>query len=306
MSKFAVELIKCDSIQEGMVFVSMSSSDLLARTAQYQMRDSSPLRESEDLEPLYFDDVNESRPLSRRRDSSAQRIVPPPISDSAAHSYRPDNTRSTGSSTHPLPLIEVRDDLTPLSQPSTLPEPSEFTVTTSGNDPSSDEEEPSSPATLADRLRRDSLPSPFELSSDEDTEAGLERVVRRTRVMGIPSSHSYYRRCSRRTDPSRIEIVGAADVSGDGTENKEVLTPHACFFIERTRRCVTSEQCYHTPYSIFDHETRFASQKYSLLFRTLTSQTITVWSVLNLIHLCEYPWVFLISPYSRQALSMTR
>ena len=273
MSEFAIELINGDSIQEGMVFVSMSRSDLLARTAQYQMRDPSPLQESEDLEPLYFDDVNESRPLSRRRDSSAQRIVPPPISDLAAHSYRPNNTRSAGSSTHPFPLIEVRDDLTPLSQPSILPEPSEFTVTTSANDPSSDEEEPSSPATLADRLRRDSLPSPFELSSDEDTEVGLERVMRRARVMGIPSSHSYSRRSSRRTEPSRIEIVGAADVSGDGTENKEVLTPHACFFIERTRRCVTSEQCYHTPYSVFDHETRFASHKYSLAFQNSLRRT---------------------------------
>lgn len=238
MSDLVNELISCDSIQEGMVFISMSPSELLPRTAQYQMRDPSPLHESEDLEPLYFDDVNESRPLSRRRDSSAQRTVPPPISNSAARSYRHDNTRNATANVLPSPLLEICDHSTPQSQDTTLREFSDFTVTTSCNDPSSDEEEPSSPATLADRLRRDSLPSPYELSSDEDTEVGLERAMRRARDMGIPSSQTYYRRSSRRAEPSKIEIVGAADVSGDGRENKEVLAPHARFFIERTRRCV--------------------------------------------------------------------
>ncbi len=238
MSNLVAELIYCDSIQEGMVFVSMSPSELLPRTAQYQMRDASPLQESEDLEPLNFDDGDESRPLSRRRDSSAQRTVPPPISDSAARNYRRNNTRSTGTSTLPYPLIELRDGFIPRSQLSTPLEPSDFTVTTSCNDPSSDEEEPSSATTLADRLRRDNLLSPYELSSDEDTEVGLERTMRRARVNGIPSSHIYYRRSSRRAEPSKIEIVGAADVSGDGGENIDVLAPHARFFIERTRRYV--------------------------------------------------------------------
>ena len=220
-----------------MVFVSMLASDLLTRTAQYQMRDPSPLQESEDLEPLISDDANERRPLSRRRDSSNQRPVPPPVSNSAARRYRRNNNRSTRTSSHPFPLIDLGDDSTPPPQTSTPPELSDFTVTTTCNDPSSDEEEPSSAATLADRLRRDRVPPPYELSSDEDTEDGLERVMRRARAMGIPPSHTYYRRSSRRAEPSKIEIVGAADVSGEGRE-KEVLAPHARFFIERTRRYV--------------------------------------------------------------------
>ena len=222
-----------------MVFVSMSASDLLIRTAQYQMRDPSPLQESEDLEPLFSDDAHESRPLSRRRDSSAQRTVPPAISNSAPRSYRPNNTRNTRStraSSHPFPLIDLGDDSTPPPQISTFPEPSDFTVTTTCNDPSSDEEEPSSAATLADRLRRDRLPPPYELSSDEDTEDGLERAMRRARAMGVPSSHTYYRRSSRRAEPAKIEIIGATDVSGEGRASKEVLAPHARFFIERNRR----------------------------------------------------------------------
>lgn len=226
-------------IQEGMVFVSMSASDLLTRTAQYQMQDLSPLQESEGLEPLFSDDANESRPLSRRRDSSAQRTVPPAISNSAPRSYRPDSTRNTRISSQPFPLVDLGDDSTPPHQTSFFPEPSDFTVTTTCNDPSSDEEEPSSAATLADRLRRDRLPPPYELSSDEDTEDGLERAMRRARAMGVPSSHTYYRRSSRRAEPSKIEIVGAADISGEGRENKEVLAPHARFFIERTRSVVS-------------------------------------------------------------------
>ena len=254
-SNLVLGLIYRGSVQEGMVFVSMSSSDLLTRTA-YQMRDPSPLQESEDLEPLFSDDANESRPLSRRRDSSAQRTVPPPISNSAARSHRRIGSRSTMTSSHPFPLIDLGDDSTPPPQTSIPPEPSDFTVTTSCDDPSSDEEEPSSAATLADRLRRDRLPPPYELSSDEDTEDGLEQAMRRARAMGVPTSHTYYRRSSRRAEPSKIEIVGAADVSGEGGENKGVLVPHARFFIEKTRRYVfRSDPSYSVP-SFDYHKTK--------------------------------------------------
>ena len=215
-----------------MVFVSMSDTHLLARTAKYQMRDPSPLPLLESEEPLFSDDTNESRPLSRRRDSSA---VPPPISNSAARSYRSTNTRSTRTSGHTFPVIDLEDDTTPPPQISSPPEPSDFTVTTSCNDPSSDEEEPSSAATLAD-LRRDRIR--FELSSDDDIEDGLEGNMRRARTIGVPSRNTYLRRSSRRTEPSKIEIVDTANIIGEGRENKEVLAPHARFFIERTRRYV--------------------------------------------------------------------
>ena len=142
MLSIVVELTYCDSIQEGMVFVSMSFPELLPRTAHYQMRDHSPLQESEGTEPLYLDSVNQSRPLSRRRDSSAQRTVPPPVSDSAARDYRRNDTRNSGISAHHFPVIEVHDDSLPPSQNPILPAPSDFAVTTSCNDPSSDEEEP--------------------------------------------------------------------------------------------------------------------------------------------------------------------
>jgi hypothetical protein len=237
MSNLVVKLISYHSIQEGMIFVSMSHSHLLTRTAQYQMRDPSPLQESGDLEPLYLNDVNESRPLSRRPDSNTQHTVPPPILNSATYDYRRNSIGSTECIAHPFPVLEVPNEIIPLTQTSALPELSDFTVTTTCNDPSSDEEEPSNPATLADRLRRDSLSSPYELSSDEDTEVGFEPAMRRARAPRPSSSRTNYSR--RRAEPSKIEIVGAADVNGDETENKDVLAPHARFFIEKSRRCVT-------------------------------------------------------------------
>ena len=214
----------------------MSAPDLLNRTAQYQMQDHYSLPENEDLEPLFPEDANESRPLSRRRDSSTHRTIPSPISNSTAQSYRQNNTRNARISSHPFPLVDLADGYTPPAQVFTPLEPSDFTVTTSCNDPSSDEEEPSSAATLADRLRRDRLQPPYEISSDEDTEDGLERNVRRARASGVPSSSNYFRRSHRRAEPSKIEIVGAGDISDDARENQKALAPHARFFIERSRR----------------------------------------------------------------------
>ena len=63
--------------------------------------------------------------------------------------------------------------------------------------------------------------------------------MRRARVIGLPPSHTYYRRSSRRTEPSKIEIVGPADAGGDKRPSKEVLAPHARFFIEKTRSVVS-------------------------------------------------------------------
>ena len=97
----------------------------------------------------------------------------------------------------------------------------------------------SSASTLADLLRREGLPSPYEHSPDEDTEISLERAMRRARVIGLPSNHTYYRRSSRRTEPSKIEVVSPADVSGDSGASKEILAPHARFFIEKTRSVVS-------------------------------------------------------------------
>ncbi|KAK4696022.1 hypothetical protein P7C71_g1830, partial [Lecanoromycetidae sp. Uapishka_2] len=139
---------------------------------------------------------------------------------------------STLSSSNPFP-IDLDFQSLP-SPPTTTPaEPSDFAVTTTCDSPSSDEEEPSSAATLADLYRRDHMPPPYDPSStDSDSEEGLERAMRRARELGIPPVR-VYRRHRRRTAPSRIEVADT-DEKGD-----ELLQPHARFFIEKERSVVS-------------------------------------------------------------------
>lgn len=231
------------------MFISMTSSDLLDRTSQYQMQGHSPLQNIDESEPLFSDDPNENRPLSRRRDSSVQRIIPPPISNLTSRSnnhnmgttYNAD-VNGTSASRNSLQHIDRGDDNVSNPRSGIHPAASEFAVTTTCNDPSSDEEETSSAATLADRYRRDRLLPPYELSSEEDTEDGLERAMRRARSMGIPSSQNYYRRSRRKAQPSKIEIMrpaGVASLDSRSGESKRVLAPHASFFIERDRSVIS-------------------------------------------------------------------
>ena len=218
-----------------MIFVSMKSDDLLSRTAQYQMRDTSPLRQSDDAELLSsYDMTDENRPLSRRRDSGANRTVPPPISNFIPRSIRHNgDTTSTGLENHPFPLVDVGDDSTPPPRISSSQENLGFNVSTTCDDPSSDEEEPSSPATLADLYRRDRLPPPYDSSAEDDDDDRLDRLMRRGWPIGAPSSH---RRSRRKATPSRIDVGWpTADVPID----KDVLAPHANFFIETERSVVS-------------------------------------------------------------------
>ena len=215
-----------------MIFVSMDSSSLLSRTSQYQLRDPS---DNEEL-VLFSDDVDENRPLSRRRDPNSLRTIPPPVSNSIPRSVRHNNdTTSTTFSSNPFPLLDLGDDSTPPPRTSTPPENDGFTVTTTCDTPSSDEEEPSSAATLADLYRRDHLPPAYDMSSDEETEDGLERAMRRARQMGITSNHHGHRRSRRRAKPSRIKVV----MPNSSAERKQILPPHARFFIQRDSSVVS-------------------------------------------------------------------
>lgn len=119
----------------------MTSSDLLPRTAQYQRRDPSPLSQDDEEFNSLWDNADENRPLSRRRDSGSHRTIPPAISNSVARSIRYNNeTANTNSNNNPFTLIDLGDDSAPppriLSPPGNLG----FSVETTCTDPSSDEE----------------------------------------------------------------------------------------------------------------------------------------------------------------------
>ena len=226
------------SIQEGLIFVSMTSEDLLARTSHYLFHESSPpsrpstsaslddfygIPRSSVIQRLAADvtiiESNENRPPSRRSDYPNSRAIPPPISNTR-FPRTPD-----GSS--------VRD---PISEGSTLSlrhvsSPLlEFVVTTDYDDHSGDEEEESSPAVLADRYSRDLLPSSYSSSEDDEQDAIDRWASNRSRTAGAQTG---LRLSRRRAIPSRIMRAAPED------EDIEGLEPHASFFIERRKSMVS-------------------------------------------------------------------
>lgn len=226
------------SIQEGLIFVSMTSDDLLQRTSHYIFQESSPPSRpstSASIDDFYgtarssmvqrlaadgtIRESNENRPLSRRADSPTSRAIPPPISNSR-FPQAPD-----GSS----PRDQISEDLAP---PRYILSPSlDFIVTTNYDDHSGDEEEESSPAVLADRYSRDLLPSSSYSSSEDDGQDPVDRwASNRPRTAGVPTG---LRLSRRRATPSRI-VCAAPEV-----EEVDVLEPHASFFIERKKSMVS-------------------------------------------------------------------
>ena len=224
-----------------MVFVSMTTHDLLSGTAQYHMRNSSPQHHSDDANwPGFGDNTEENRPLSRRRNSSANRSIPPPISSSMSRTgERTSDTTHASMDIERSPLLNVRDEINYIHHRSYISENLGFRVETSCDDPSADEEEPSSAATLADLRSRDRLPQAYDPSTDEETEDSVERAMRRAGRSSVPLGH---RRSRRRAAPSQIDVEAPLS-TGTGDMNPAKLTeplpPHAKFFVERDRSVVS-------------------------------------------------------------------
>lgn len=140
-----------------------------------------------------------------------------------------------------------------------IPRPHAFNVITDCSDPSEDEEQPSSAATLLDLQRRDRASV---YAGDSDPESGsdpeISRVVNgRARALGVRISRAIVSE-GRREVPSRIEIMDDGEGSDDGKmdpnmmdsargamkrehlqSETRVIAPHARFFIEKERSCVS-------------------------------------------------------------------
>ena len=198
-----------------------------------------PHEDNEEFSNLFSDGLSENRPLSRRRDSNAHRTIPPPVSNSVPRGVRHNNhTASTSISSNPDPHIHHYDDPSPLPRTITPPDTPGFKVTTTCDSPSSDEEEPSSAATLADLYRRDHFPPAYHIDApDEDLQDDLDQAMQRVRELGLPSSHRHRRR--RRGKPSRIEAVLPPGLSNTDTHSLRVLPFHAKFFIQREKSVVS-------------------------------------------------------------------
>ncbi|CRG88585.1 hypothetical protein PISL3812_05616 [Talaromyces islandicus] len=217
------------AIQEGMVFVSMTSDELLERTSQYQ---------------IYYSSRN-------RRDHRSRRQYAQP-SQEYMNAYR-SPLQAVERSDNPSEDLEPRDtnETMPLAPPSNI-EP-QFRVTTE-NDDNSEDGPPDNQEN--NQENNDGLPPPRffffnaegELlfpeedrdesdgggGSEDATTLNRGRFDMRRRFRGR-NQHGLYR--NRLVAPSRIEpVAGFGESNTSGTP--EVMKPHARFFIEREKSMV--------------------------------------------------------------------
>lgn len=237
-----------------MVFISMTSDDLLARTAQYQIHYSpSPSRIASSSSAITGRD--DPRPMSSRA-SLYPRAHPPHSSDFYSGTQARREYYASWSPPHGLAnRSAIAGDPDDLEEPDVdgevdsyindhppatthLPTPPPFTVITDCDDRSGDEEEETSAEILTDRYRRDHLAVSY---SSDDEDGGLSRSVNiHHRIMGPPGSS--IRRNRRRVTPSRIELStqpNASTQDGDSPATSEILAPHARFFIRKEKSMVS-------------------------------------------------------------------
>jgi len=237
-----------------MVFISMTSDDLLTRTAQYQIHytSSASRTASGASDPRSLSGRTSQYPTVHHSHSSENYPLPPiPRREYHASWISPQDTANV--LTNPNDLNGAAETVTDAeidsflnsdrtSPTANLPSPPPFTVVADCDDKSGDEEEESSAAILADRYRRDRIAANYS-SDDEDEDGGLSRLVNRHhRIMGPPAGG--VRRSRRRATPSRIE-PSPTQTTGSHSQNQnaalasEVIAPHARFFIERERSMVS-------------------------------------------------------------------
>ncbi|MCJ1260188.1 hypothetical protein MMC22_000047 [Lobaria immixta] len=242
-------------IQEGLIFISMNSDDLIARTAQYQVQEASTPRaiSPENLTHsgrsttphVTSREPNENRPPSRRTNDAAVRTVPPPISNTITYTNVHRALSSSQSpptpNAYPFSHLDLGEESSLPPRTITPPTPLSFAISTDCSDHSSDEEEESSAATLADRLRRDHLPLPPSMDSSSDSTEDGDLSHWATPRARTATRH---RRNRRQAIPSRIEVAApsTAEEARNGTDGRppvEVLAPHARFFIEREKSMIS-------------------------------------------------------------------
>lgn len=215
--RFSSILILLQSVQEGMIFVSMTSDDLLARTARYQIQYSSPKR-------------------SGRRSSEERTTDLPPIM-SIRH-----NGDGTVSTSQPFRGArqqaineEVDDRQAQIPSDFTVVNSANFNVITECSDGEEDEDDDflSSPHGVRRRYRNH-----YEMDTaeeDHDGETPWHLVESYSRPQRTP------RESARRETPSQITLAEAAEASQIATQEAmkavggEYMAAHARFFIEKNK-----------------------------------------------------------------------
>ncbi|KAI9714754.1 MAG: hypothetical protein M1820_000043 [Bogoriella megaspora] len=232
-------------VQEGMIFVAMTTDDLLRRTANYTVdyvaeRASSPPTPSAGsrsrerltlLESLNDPAMNEAArrrngdptaPPHARRMATRERRFPTIVNEDTRidtyprgmpRRYNPDDTNENCD-----PPLE---NSIPALNPATAPPPAEppFTVITDSGDDSSDAED-SSPAAINERIRRQAMWGLNGESPDDDWD-----VLREWR------DEPRLTRGARRNSPSRVE--------SRPLRREEMIPPNAKFFVPKAKNKVS-------------------------------------------------------------------
>ncbi|KAK5798605.1 hypothetical protein VI817_004895 [Penicillium citrinum] len=225
----------CNSlIQEGMVFVSMASDELLARTAQYQMQNSG---------------------VYRRQNRRRTRVLP---SQEYLNSYRPP-LQSLGRNVPTGPNSQSTTDIENTGR-NANDRQTEFRVTTDYNENSEDsvflgreDDEGPSIAEL-ERIQEEDLfdsgsedgisdddndeeeEEDGEEEEDDDNEGDEDNEDER----GLNIMSRRRRELQRQDQPSLIDPIPPPPTGGPGgASGSEILKPHARFFIDRNRSMVS-------------------------------------------------------------------
>ena len=224
----------------------MDAEDLIRRTSQYQFAQHLPEDDS-DNESLVQSLASEDRPQSRRRESSS-RVIPPAISNEIPRSHDLDPHRRQGSATiysdqaagtlsrsrrYDSPSEYLTDDTDPATR---IVSTESFTVHYHCNEPSDDEEEASSPSTLADRHEREQMPNSFAQAADDDDDQIVSSNGRLYRYPHTGSASMSGGKAYKSHTPSDLEIVRPEHEEGTG---EEILSPFAKFFIEKEKNVVS-------------------------------------------------------------------
>ncbi|KAL8643250.1 MAG: hypothetical protein Q9228_000144 [Teloschistes exilis] len=258
-------------IQEGMVFISMDNREILTRASCYAIRttpspspSSSRSSSPESLPDLVNDrypalDATSQRPFTqprppsrRRTDDGTDRLIPPPVSnlinfaygraDPNTHRAQPIHYLASNEETGPADHVNgyhiSRPSLAEAPVTNDLPLDAHFNVSIDCEIHSDDEEEESSPATIADRRYRNRVPPTYDQTDEfEDHDLGIYtyRTVDGTRHPA-PRNHHH----ERRTVARRIEIEPPSDCDEPvrWKENADILKPHAIFFITADKSMV--------------------------------------------------------------------
>lgn len=221
-------------LQEGLIFVSMTTDNLISGTSHYQIVGASaPPAPQRTAGPyaLSRNPYTASSSLPRINSRPTEADARPPSRRRRQASNAPSTLASQSTSTistFPIPSWTDRDQHDDVlflndepagvrSQPIRAPS-SEFKITASCDDPSGDEEDETSPAVMLDRQRRRHLGLEL-ISSDEDNDPSPARGRQ------------------LRSTPREIKAVTHPQDGMDPPPT--LLQPHASFFIERKRNVVT-------------------------------------------------------------------